>query len=194
MARRHENGNSLEEHLHLGMNTPFIRRSALFAGLLAALLGISSWLSSNASNEMLLYQQKAADQWSYYQGKTTKEYILFHEAKSLELNLAQNGDRMSPQVKKLFDKALQNNVASAKQMRSEAHRIQDRARRYEALSKENLYRGNQLGYSEIMLQIAIVLTSVAILSQSFPILSLAAVLSAAGLLQGLNALFIWIRF
>src|SRR5271169_983410 len=68
---------SVEEELHEHAEhakEPFDKKVALTMAIVAALLAIVSVLGHILSTEELLAQQKASDQWAYYQAKDIRRY------------------------------------------------------------------------------------------------------------------------
>src|SRR5262245_64444574 len=53
----------------------FSKRVALVTAVYAVALAIASLGGSNAMKEMLLSQQEASNQWSYYQAKVIREHL-----------------------------------------------------------------------------------------------------------------------
>src|SRR5579862_1832248 len=58
------------EHAH----EPFDKRVAATMAIIAAVLAVVSVLGHIATSEELLSQQKASDQWAYYQAKSIRRY------------------------------------------------------------------------------------------------------------------------
>src|SRR6266849_5238549 len=68
---------SVSEELHEQTEhakAPFDKRVAASMAILAATLAIVSVLGHISTTEELLLQQKASDQWSYYQAKSIRRY------------------------------------------------------------------------------------------------------------------------
>src|SRR5438270_12380993 len=68
---------SIEEELHEHAEharAPFEKRVAATMAMIAAALAVVSVLGHLATTEELLNQQRASDQWSFYQGKTIRRY------------------------------------------------------------------------------------------------------------------------
>src|SRR5437879_10944955 len=68
---------SIEEELHEHAEharAPFEKRVAATMAMIAAALAVVSVLGHIATTEELLNQQRASDQWSFYQGKTIRRY------------------------------------------------------------------------------------------------------------------------
>jgi hypothetical protein len=72
----------LHEHMeeaaeeHGGSQFAWIARVAVSSAILAVLAAITALLASHHSDEAILEQMKATDQWSYYQAKSIKLAVL----------------------------------------------------------------------------------------------------------------------
>ena len=64
----------LREHAEHAQN-PFDKRVAATMAIIAAGLAVVSVLGHIATTEEMLKQQKASDQWSYYQAKSIRRYV-----------------------------------------------------------------------------------------------------------------------
>ncbi len=68
---------SVNEELNEGTEhakEPFDRKVAVTMAIVAALLAIVTVLGHIFSNEEILAQQKASDQWAFYQAKDIRRY------------------------------------------------------------------------------------------------------------------------
>ena len=140
----------LEEHLEHAKD-PFDKRVAATMAIIAAALAIVSVLGHIMTTEELLNQQKASDQWSYYQAKSIRRY---------ESEVAR--DLFT--AMKLSDKSHEYTDNAAK-YRKDDEEIQKQA---EELEKESHRHGQQaLGahFGEVFLEFSIVLASLAILAK-----------------------------
>src|SRR6266446_2026179 len=63
----------LQEHAEHAQG-PFDKRVAASMAIIAALLAVVSVLGHITTTEELLSQQKASDQWAYYQAKSIRRY------------------------------------------------------------------------------------------------------------------------
>lgn len=129
---------------------PFEKRVALTMAVLAASLAIVSVLGHMANTEELLNQQKASDQWAFYQAKNIRRY----ESEIARDVLAAAKDPKAAEYEKNFakyEKDTDEIEKEAKVLEEESHLNGRQTFRYE------------LG--EVFLEIAIVLASVAILSK-----------------------------
>ncbi|HLJ49021.1 MAG TPA: DUF4337 domain-containing protein [Bryobacteraceae bacterium] len=151
----------LKEHAEHARE-PFDKLVAATMAVIAAALAVVSVFGHIATTEELLLQQKASDQWAFYQSKSIRRY---------ESEIAR--DLM----------AGMNNPGGAKNYASNLDRYQkesdDISREASQLEKESHFRGAQalrLHVGEIFLEIAIVFASLAILTKR-PLLYWTAVIS-----------------
>jgi len=143
----------LSEHAHHAAE-PFDKRVALTMAVIAALLAIVSVAAHIYTTEELLAQQKASDQWAYYQAKDIRRYdseIAQDFLKALRSDSAQ--ERM---------KHYGDNAAKYDRDRAE---IQDAARELEAERDVKGRQALRLEAGEIFLEIGIVFASLAILTK-----------------------------
>jgi radical SAM superfamily enzyme with C-terminal helix-hairpin-helix motif len=63
------------DELEAARDKTFSRRVALTTAVYAVVLAIASLGGNNAMKEMLLAQQEASNQWSYYQAKVIREHL-----------------------------------------------------------------------------------------------------------------------
>jgi hypothetical protein len=140
----------LQEHAEHAHN-PFDKRVAATMAIVAAGLAVVSVLSHLATTEEILKQQKASDQWSYYQAKSIRRYA---SEVARDTFAAQKNDKLSEQYAKLAEK-----------YKHDDEEIQKEAR---ALEQESELKGKEelrLDYGEVFLELAIVLGSLSILTK-----------------------------
>jgi hypothetical protein len=168
----------------------FTRRAALITAIFAAILAISSLGGSKAMKEMILAQQQASDQWSYYQAKAVREHLYRGQKMHLELDL-QERETLKPEIRQRYEDLLKQVTAQAERYANEQKTIEKEARELEherdlARSKDPYFE-----FSEALLQIAIIMASVAILSQSRAIFGVALAAASLGTLLCLNGFFLF---
>ena len=145
---------SVSEELHEQSEhakDPFDKRVAATMAILAATLAIVSVAGHIATTEELLLQQKASDQWSYYQAKSIRRY---ESEVARDMFAAMRNDAKSAEYTK-----------NGERYRKDDEEIQKQA---QDLEQESHVRGHQalrLHFGEVFLEISIVLASLAILSK-----------------------------
>lgn len=145
------------EHLHESIHEElerteekWILRVALTAALLAVFAAIASLAAGHHSNEALLEQIQASDQWSFYQAKSIKSALLKNKTDLLE---ALGKPVEARDVEKLEEYA------------RELKEIEDKAKEFEQSSHQNFARHVKLAKSVTTFQIAIAVCAIAALTK-----------------------------
>jgi len=142
---------------------PFDKKVAATMAVIAALLAIITALGHIYTTEELINQQKASDQWSYYQAKSIRRY---ESEIARDLFAAMKAEKSETYAKNI------------EKYRTDGEEIQKKAKEFE---DESHLRGQQalrLHLGEIFLEVAIVFASLAILTKR-PLLYWTAVSSGA---------------
>jgi len=140
----------LQEHAEHAKE-PFDKRVAGTMAIIAAVLAVVSVLGHITTTEELLNQQKASDQWSYYQAKSIRRY---QSEVARDLFAQLKNEAMS-----------ETYVKNAEKYRKDDEDIQKEA---QDLENESHLRGRQalrLHFGEVFLEVSIVFASLAILSK-----------------------------
>ncbi len=164
---------------------PFTKRVALTTAIFAVILAISSLGGGMAMKEMILSQQQASDQWAFYQAKVIREHLYRQQKQRLELDLLEK-EALKPEVRKRYEALLQVTAKEAERYGLEKKDIKKDAEHLER--KRDLYRGKDpyFEYGEVLLQIAIVMASIAILAHSRMMYGFSLVSASLGALLAAN--------
>jgi len=166
----------LQEHAEKARE-PFDRKVALTMALIAALMAIVSVSGHVLTTDELLAQQKASDQWSYYQAKSIRRY---------ESDIAR--DIMA--AVSAGPAAVNKYAANLDRYEKDSEEIQNEAKK---LEQESHMRGSQAlrtHIGEVFLEIGIVLASLAILTKRRPMWFASMLSAAVGTAIALTALLI----
>jgi len=147
----------------------FTRKIALTTAIYAVLLAITSLGGNNAAKEMMLSQQQASDQWAFYQSKNIRDLIYKTNSMRLEAELFERGASMKPESRKRYEMLLSDMRAEQKRYLEEKETIEKEAKTLEADRNKYFTKDPYFDYAEVLLQISIVLASIAILAVSRPI-------------------------
>jgi Domain of unknown function (DUF4337) len=172
---------------------PFGRRVALVTALYAVMLAIAALGGNHAMKEMLLAQQKSSDQWAYYQAKVIREHQYRGQKLRLDADLIERGDAMKPAAREKIEELSKKFGEEEKRYNTEKKEIEAEAKKLE--HERDLYQTKDpyFLYAEALLQIAIVMASVSILSRAMPIFLFSLVLAVAGALLTLNGFVLLVR-
>lgn len=147
------------EELHEQSENKFNKRIALVTAIYVVILAITSLGGSNAAKEMMLAQQEASNYWSFYQAKAIREHLYKSQAYLLKgISVGK------PSVE--FLKSLQFLEDESARMASDKKEIEPKAKEAEETRDLNMKKDPYFDYAEVLLQIAVVLSSIAILSQA----------------------------
>ncbi len=182
------NPEELEEH----KSKAFTRRVALTTAIFAVFLAITSLGGSNAMKEMLLAQQQASDQWAFYQAKALREHFYRGQKMRLELDLMEK-ESLKPEVKKHYEDLLKQITEEATRYGGEKKEIEREARHLEHERDINRGKDPYFDYAEVLLQIAIVLASIAILAHSRLMFGISLISATLGVLLSANGFLLLVQ-
>jgi hypothetical protein len=170
----------------------FTRRVALATAAYAVSLAIASLGGSNAMKEMLLAQQEASNQWAYYQGKVIREHLNRGNKMMLEAQLAEPSSLKGAEREK-FEALARKFADEERRMNADKKEIEPKAKAAEEVRDRNQAKDPYFDYAEVLLQIAIVTSSISILSASRPMFWFSLVLAVGGTLLSLNGFALFAR-
>jgi uncharacterized protein DUF4337 len=169
---------------------PFGRRVALVTAVYAVMLAIAALGGNHAMKEMLLAQQKSSDQWAFYQAKVIREHQYRGQKLRLDADLVERGEAMKPAAREKIEDLAKKFGEEEKRYNEEKKEIETEAKKLE--HERDLYQTKDPYFliAEALLQIAIVMASVSILSRAVPIFVFSLVLAGAGGLLTVNGFFL----
>jgi hypothetical protein len=176
----------------------FRSRAALLIAVIAAVLAVGGLGGGNATDDMLINTIRASDTWAFFQAKNVRQTAYEIANVEIEGDLAEPG--LDPATRAQLQQRLAENRATIARYDSEPdpaapndpaagegkRQLSARARGYEAARETAMARDDNFDWAEVLLQLALVLGSVAILAINRPILILSGVLGALGALLTLN--------
>jgi uncharacterized protein HemX len=145
----------VEEHVHHARDM-YEKSVAATMAIIAALLAVVSVLGQHYNTEQLLKQQMASDQWAYYQAKDIRRY---------SAQIAQDSLGLVRADPKLLGKYKDDSAKYRKQ----ADEIQEKARELEHERDADGGRARRFHFGEVFLEVAIVLSSLSILTRRKPL-------------------------
>jgi hypothetical protein len=171
----------------------FTKRVALTTAIFAVALAVTSLGGSHAMKEMLLAQQQSSDQWSFYQAKVIREHLYRNQKLRLEIDLLERGSTINPEVKQRVEGLLKKTAEEEARYNAEKKEIEKEAKELEHERDVNRNKDPYFEYGEVLLQIAIVMASVSILSGSRPVYYFAIISACLGALSSLNGFLMVFR-
>jgi hypothetical protein len=179
------------EELEEIRNKGFTRRVAITTAIYAVMLAIAALGGNNAMKDMLLAQQQASDQWAFYQAKVIREHEYRIQQKRLEVELTERGAGMAPEARQQYEALLAEFTAETKRYNTEKKDIEQDAKKLEHERDVNRNRDPYFDFAEVLLQIAIVMSSVSILSSSRLLYGVSLILALCGTFLMTNGYTLW---
>ena len=171
----------------------FTKRVALITAIFAVILAITSLGGNKAMKEMLLAQQQASDQWAFYQAKVLREHLYRSQKLRLEIDLIERGSVMKPEVKERVEALLKKLTDEEARYNAEKKEIEKEAKKLEHERDVNRGKDPYFEYGEVLLQIAIVMASISIISGSKPVFYFSITSALLGTIFSLNGFLLVFR-
>jgi uncharacterized protein DUF4337 len=172
----------LQEHAEHGAHESSLRPVAFSMSVLAVLVAVTTVLGHRAHTEAVLNQNKATDQWNFYQA---------HKIRANDTELA--SDLLG--VVALDDKNAAAKIAKSyadheKKWADDLKQEQDQAEATEKKVEQIEARADRFDLAEAMLEIGLVITSVTLLTKHPAYWYLGLVFAAAGVVSAISAYFL----
>jgi hypothetical protein len=172
----------LREQAEKAKENPSLAPISVTMAILAVCVAVVSLMGHRAHTEELLFQNRATDQWAYYQAKNIRR-----NSYAMGVDLLSLGNfKDNPQADKVREKYGQE----VERYTKEQAEIEDEAKNLEKESATEQKHANRFDLGEVFLEIALVITSLALLSgkRAFWFLGIASgltglVIAATGLLH-----------
>lgn len=173
----------------------------VYIGVLAVILAICSMGGGNASKEATLKNIEATNVWGFFQAKNMRRHTLRLEVDQLELTVLSNPAltaeaRAAVEAKIADYKKIDAELTSNPKTNEGLDELFNRGKALEAERDVAMRQDPYFDYGEALLQIAIVLGGVAIISGGSTLLITSAVMGALGTFMTINgfSLFLDIPF
>ena len=174
----------------------FTNRAALLIAAMAAVLAIGGLGGGNATDDMMTGNIRASNAWAFFQAKNIRQTAYEIEAAELESRLIgasapQAGD-LTARIAKYREKAARyedepDSAAPGDLLKGEGKKqLMAQAKAFEAMRDRASEQDNNFDYAEVVLQLALVLGSVAILAGNRSVLLAAGVLGSIGTALTIN--------
>ena len=172
------------------------RLIAVYIGVLAVLLAISGVGSGNAMKDATAHNIEASNTWAFFQAKNIRRQELRLQMAEFEVMLAAQPG-LPEAARKLIDDKIAAYKRDEARLSSEpdtGEGLKELLVKGKALEKERdtaMLRDPYFDYGQALLQIAIVLASVAIIAGGNSLLVLSVFLGALGTASTLNGFFLF---
>ncbi len=162
---------------------PFEKRVAISIAILAVILSLISNLGDNAKTDAIIKSTEVADQYSFYQSKSLKGMLAETQA-NLLLRLSPGGAENGAVASEI-----QNLNGLVARYDQEKEKVKAEAETLKAEGVRQTAVNNQCDLASLLLQVAIVVCSVAILSRWHAFWFAGVALGVVGAVLGSKAFF-----
>jgi hypothetical protein len=172
----------LQENAEHGAHEPSLAPVTVTMAILAVLVAMAGLMGHRAHTEELLHQTKATDQWAFYQAKDIRRrsYELFID--ELTVFTVQNSEQVQ-KVKEKYAKEIER-------YREEGKEIQAEAKNAENEVQIEARRADRFDLGEVLLEAALVICSITLLTRKKLFWAFGLLLGAAGTLIAASGLLI----
>jgi len=146
----------LQEHAEHAKHDPSLAPVTLTMAVLAVLVATVSLLGHRTHTEEIILQTKVSDEWAYYQAKNIRRHTdeLFADITTV---VATKDPALTEQLRDKYTK-------EAERYKDEQKDLDAEARRLEQETEHERRRANRYDLGEVFLEIALVITSITLLS------------------------------
>lgn len=141
---------------------PWLNYLALTTVIFAVGATLSTFKGGGYSTRSVLSQAQASDQWAYYQAKSIKENLYQLQLEQIQLQATLDGGAAAPKAAAYKD-AIANFQKKVEKYEKEKAEIQQKALDLEKLRDDAKKHGEPFGLAVILLQISILISSIAAL-------------------------------
>jgi Domain of unknown function (DUF4337) len=171
--------NELHENAERARENPHLAPVTLTMAVLAVLLAVASLLGHRTHTEEIILQNKVTDQWAYYQAKNIRRH---NDEMFADLTTLMTG-KDAEGAGKLRDKY----KAEADRYKDEQKELDAKARELEQEGELARHKADRFDLGEVFLEIALVITSITLLSGRRIFWHLGLVTAAAGVIVSASA-------
>jgi hypothetical protein len=164
----------LQEHAEHAKHDPGMAPVSLTMAVLAVVVAVVALLGHRAHTEEVVLQAKSSDQWAYYQAKNIRRHTdeLFTDLTSV----TPTNDAAA------LGKLREKYSGEAERYKNEQKEIEDKANEMEKEVGTERRRADRFDLAEVFLEIALVITSITLLSGRRIFWSTGIVLAVVGLI------------
>ena len=142
---------------------PWLNYLALSTVILAVCATLSTFKGGGYSTRSVISQAQASDQWAYYQAKSIKENIYQLQRERVQLDLATLDTHAFPAKAAAYREALDGYEKKVNKYAKEKIDIEQKAVQLEKQRDDAQKNGKPFGLAVILLQIAILMSSISAL-------------------------------
>ncbi|MCW5771638.1 MAG: DUF4337 domain-containing protein [Rhodospirillaceae bacterium] len=193
-----ESGHEIHENLQEAHEKGGSKWIAVYIAIMAVALAVTNMGASNAMKDMLTNNVSASNYWSFFQAKTIRQTTFRVAADDLAV-LAAINPTMPDAAKQQVDATIKRYRDTAARYESDPKEgdgrkeLMAKARAHEKERDVAQRKDPYFDFGEALIQIAIVLASVSLITGARLLLGLSIVMSLCGGLLSLNGFTLWMK-
>ena len=152
-----EEVHELHEHAHAASHDPSLIPITITMSILAVMVAVTSLFGHRSHTEELLLQNKVTDNWAYYQAKNIRKHS--------DEQIADLLSAVSLKDQEIGEKFKENYKKEAERYAEEQKEIETEARKLEGETNTERQRADRFDLGEILLEAALVITSITLLTK-----------------------------
>jgi hypothetical protein len=164
----------LQENAEHGREHPSLAPISVTMAIIAVFVASVSLLGHRSHTEEVLFQAKASDQWAYYQAKSIRRHN--YDMALDMLSMVEFKDKGQA------DKVREKYTSEAKRYDKEGAEIEEQAKDLENESADEQHKANRFDLGEVFLEVALVISSLSLLTgkRAFWLLGILSALAGLG--------------
>lgn len=171
------------------------RWTGVYIGIVAMFMAVCTMLGNNATKDANRFNIEANNNWNFFQAKNLRRQVLRLQVDHLEMEVAANtslneGLRAAYKTRIEEYKALDMRLTSEPERKEGLDELFAKGKALEAERDEALQKDPYFDWAQALLQIAIVLASVCLITGTLWLLYVSVGLAALGVLLMLNGRFL----
>jgi hypothetical protein len=172
----------LKEHAEAAEHDPSLVPISLTMAIVAVLVAGVSLLGHRAHTEEVILQNQVSDEWAFYQAKSIRRHADEVFADLASVMTAKDAEKAA--------KLAEKRSSEAEQYRDQGKELEAKAHELEAEQKHETRRADRFDLGEAILEIALVITSITLLSGRKLFWYLGILFAVAGVALGVTGLLI----
>ena len=173
--------NELQEHAEEAKERKGLAPVSLTMAVVAVLVATVSLLGHRSHTEEILLQNQTTDKWAYYQAKNLRLNNL--QALNKVMSALEGKNEKAEQVQKDFEADIERYTEDKNKAQEEGHEL-------EAELRHETQRANRFDLGEVFLEIALVVTSITLLTGRKFYWGMGMVFAVAGIVTAATVLFL----
>lgn len=170
---------------------------SIYIGIVAVILAICAMGGGNATKDSTRFNIEATNGWNFFQAKNLRRNALLLSVDELELSLKAT-PQLTPEARALYEDKIKSRKADIARLTNDPvgkegmDQLFERNKAIEKQRDESLRRDPYFDYGQALLQIAIVIASVALVSNGTLLLAFSVICATLGALLTLNGFTMWL--